>query len=125
MTTLSPAAQASAETLESLRRCIEQGQCFRLEAGAGAGKTYSLIESLKYLISLRANELAISGKQVACITYTNVAKDEIKARTDNNPVIFADTIHAFIWSILQNYQEQLRQLITTLGEKWQERIAES
>tara|TARA_R110002050_G_scaffold271140_1_gene414316 strand:- start:2150 stop:2470 length:321 start_codon:yes stop_codon:yes gene_type:complete len=92
MTTLSPAAQASAETLESLRGCIEQGQCFRLEAGAGAGKTYSLIESLKYLISLRTNEFVVSGKQVACITYTNVAKDEIKARTDNNPVIFADTI---------------------------------
>ncbi|HFG1856720.1 UvrD-helicase domain-containing protein [Vibrio cholerae] len=125
MTTLSPAAQASVETLESLRSCIEQGQCFRLEAGAGAGKTYSLIESLKYVISLRANEFAISGKQVACITYTNVAKDEIKARTDNNPVIFADTIHAFSWSILQNYQEQLRQLIPTLGAKWQERIAES
>ncbi|MCS6206806.1 UvrD-helicase domain-containing protein [Shewanella baltica] len=125
MTTLSPAAQASAETLESLRGCIEQGQCFRLEAGAGAGKTYSLIESLKYLISLRANEFVVSGKQVACITYTNVAKDEIKARTDNNPVIFADTIHAFSWSVLQNYQEQLRQLIPTLGAKWQERIAES
>jgi DNA helicase-2/ATP-dependent DNA helicase PcrA len=125
MIALSPAAQASVETLESLRGCIDQGQCFRLEAGAGAGKTYSLIESLKYLISLRANEFIVSGKQVACITYTNVAKDEIKARTDNNPVIFADTIHAFSWSVLQNYQEQLRQLIPTLGARWQERIAES
>ncbi|HIF5878486.1 TPA: UvrD-helicase domain-containing protein [Vibrio parahaemolyticus] len=125
MTALNPAAQASVETLESLRGCIDQGQCFRLEAGAGAGKTYSLIESLKHLISLRANEFVVSGKQVACITYTNVAKDEIKARTDNNPVIFADTIHAFSWSVLQNYQEQLRQLIPTLGAKWQERIAES
>lgn len=125
MITWNPAAQASAETLESLRGCIEQGQCFRLEAGAGAGKTYSLIESLKYLICLRANDFVVSGKQVACITYTNVAKDEIKARTDNNPVIFADTIHAFSWSVLQNYQEQLRQLIPTLGEKWQARIKES
>ncbi|WP_244370068.1 UvrD-helicase domain-containing protein [Pseudoalteromonas xiamenensis] len=96
-----------------------------MEAGAGAGKTYSLIESLKYLISLRANEFVVSGKQVACITYTNVAKEEIKARTDNNPLIFADTIHAFSWSVLQNYQEQLRQLIPTLGANWQERIEES
>ncbi|QTH73038.1 ATP-dependent helicase (plasmid) [Pseudoalteromonas xiamenensis] len=104
---------------------MDQRQCFKLEAGAGAGKTYSLIESLKYLISLRANEFVVSGKQVACITYTNVAKEEIKARTDNNPLIFADTIHAFSWSVLQNYQEQLRQLIPTLGANWQERIEES
>ncbi|EIW90057.1 hypothetical protein AGRI_02685 [Alishewanella agri BL06] len=125
MTPLNPAQRASAETLENVRRCIEQGQCFRLEAGAGAGKTYSLIESIKYLISVRANEFAAVGKQVACITYTNVAKDEIKTRTDNNPMIFADTIHAFSWSILQNYQEKLRELIPTLGGKWHERISES
>lgn len=125
MTPPNPAQIASAETLENVRHCIEQGQCFRLEAGAGAGKTYSLIESIKYLISVRANEFAVAGKQVACITYTNVAKDEIKTRTDNHSMIFADTIHAFSWSVLQNYQDKLRELIPTLGEKWQKRISES
>jgi ATP-dependent DNA helicase UvrD/PcrA len=122
MTQISPAEQASIEALERLRSCIDNNQCFRLEAGAGAGKTYSLIESIKYLIDKRANELLRNEQQIACITYTNVAKDEIKDRTDHHPVIFANTIHAFCWSILQRHQVKLRELIPYLGEKWEERI---
>jgi DNA helicase-2/ATP-dependent DNA helicase PcrA len=125
MTLLNPAAQASVEALEQLRNCISHSQCFRLEAGAGAGKTYSLIESLKYLIFERADEFSAKGQQIACITYTNVAKNEIRDRTDNNPVIYADTIHAFCWHILQHYQEKLRHYIPELSESWKQRIAES
>lgn len=125
MTKLNPAEQASVEALEQLRSCIDTSQCFRLEAGAGAGKTYSLIESIKYLISSRADELLGNRQQIACITYTNVAKDEIKDRTDHHPVIFAGTIHAFCWNILQHYQVKLREHLPELGEKWKKRIDES
>lgn len=125
MTNINPAEQASIEALEKLRSCIDKGQCFRLEAGAGAGKTYSLIESIRYLISNRAADLLGSQQQIACITYTNVAKDEIKDRTDHHPVIFADTIHAFCWSILQHYQIKLREHLPELGEKWKNRIDDS
>ena len=125
MTQLSPAEQASFHALEKLRSCIDNYQCFRLEAGAGAGKTYSLIESIKYLIDMRAVELLRNEQQIACITYTNVAKDEITERTDHHPVIFADTIHAFCWGILQSHQIKLRELIPRLGKKWEERIAET
>lgn len=125
MTNINPAERASIEALEQLRSCIDKGLCFRLEAGAGAGKTYSLIESIRYLISSRADELLGNRQQIACITYTNVAKDEIKVRTDHHPVIFADTIHAFCWSILQHYQVKLREHLPELGEKWKNRIDES
>jgi len=125
MKQLNPAEKASIEALEKIRSCIDNNLCFRLEAGAGAGKTYSLIESIKYLISCQADELLSNKQQVACITYTNVAKDEIKDRTDHHPVIFSDTIHAFCWNILQNYQFKLREHISELGEKWVKRIADS
>lgn len=125
MTKISPAEQASIEALEQLRSCINKHQCFRLEAGAGAGKTYSLIESIRYLIFNRAEEFLGNRQQIACITYTNVAKNEIKDRTDHHPVIFADTIHAFCWNILQHYQVKLREHLSELGEKWQQRINES
>jgi len=125
MTNTNPAEQASIEALEQLRSCIDKGLCFRLEAGAGAGKTYSLIESIRYLILNRAVELLGNRQQIACITYTNVAKDEIKDRTDHHPVIFADTIHAFCWNILQHYQVKLREHLPELGEKWRNRIDES
>jgi DNA helicase-2/ATP-dependent DNA helicase PcrA len=124
MSQLNPAEQASIEALEKLRQCIDSNKCFRLEAGAGAGKTYSLIESIKYLIDNRAEEFLRCEQKIACITYTNVAKDEIRNRTDHHPVIFADTIHAFCWSILQSYQVKLRELIPRLGDKWIERVDE-
>lgn len=125
MKKLSPAEIASVEALERLRLCIDKNKCFRLEAGAGAGKTYSLIESIKYLIDKKSKTLSRSEQKIACITYTNVAKDEIKDRTDHHPVIYADTIHSFCWSILQNYQVKLRELVTDLGEKWEERVKEA
>ncbi|MEE1912167.1 UvrD-helicase domain-containing protein [Aeromonas caviae] len=122
---LNPAEQASVEAIKQIRYCLDNNLCFRLEAGAGAGKTYSLIESIKYLISHQADLLLSKRQQIACITYTNVAKNEIKDRTDNHPVIFADTIHAFCWTILQHYQVKLREHIPELGEKWQQRISDS
>jgi DNA helicase-2/ATP-dependent DNA helicase PcrA len=125
MTQLSPAEQEAINALEKIKFCIDKNQCFRLEAGAGAGKTYSLIESIRYIIEKKANELLKNEQQIACITYTNVAKDEIKDRTDHHPVIFADTIHSFSWSILQSYQVKLRELIACLNEKWNERIDEA
>ena len=125
MTDVSPAEKASIEALESTRSCIDNNECFRLEAGAGAGKTFSLIESIKYLIAQRADELLRREQRIACITYTNVAKDEIKQRTDNHPVIIAETIHGFSWSLLSSHQDKLRELIPGLGDRWKDRIEDA
>ncbi len=46
----SPAEAASQRALESMYACLSEGRSFRLEAGAGAGKTYSLIKALRFLI---------------------------------------------------------------------------
>ena len=97
-----PAELASIKSLSQIQQCIDKKHSFRLEAGAGAGKTYSLIESLKYIIKNKSAELG--DKRIACITYTNIAKDEILNRTDNNPLIYADTIHAFCWELIQPFQ---------------------
>ncbi|QQV09976.1 UvrD-helicase domain-containing protein [Acinetobacter johnsonii] len=114
-----PAEQASLKSLNQIQECINNKNSFRLEAGAGAGKTYSLIESLKYIIKNKSAELA--DKRVACITYTNVAKDEILNRTDNHPLIYADTIHAFCWELIQPFQANLRNIIGNINKKWREK----
>lgn len=119
---MNPAELASKEALAKIQECIDGNQCFRLEAGAGAGKTYSLIESIKHIINDQGNTLLNNRQQIACITYTNIAKDQIRERTDNHPVIFADTIHAFCWGLLQHFQAKLREHLPGLSEKWQERI---
>lgn len=115
-----PAELASIKSLGQIQQCIDMRHSFRLEAGAGAGKTYSLVESLKYIIKNKYAELA--DKRVACITYTNVAKDEILNRTDNHPLIYADTIHAFCWELIQPFQAHLRNIIGDINKKWREKI---
>lgn len=121
-----PAEQASEETLKKIYTALDKGNSFRVEAGAGAGKTYSLIEALKYLIKLKSVSLQKEFQKIACITYTNTAVDEIKSRIDNHPSISVDTIHGFCWSILQGFQSQMRELILSLGdEKLNEKIEEA
>lgn len=120
----SPAEQASREALEQMNACLNEGKSFRLEAGAGAGKTYSLVKALQYLIERNKRTLPRRNQQIACITFTNVAKDEIQSRTDRSPLIYCDTNHAFCWQLIQGFQKQLRELVAAIPA-WQERIVEN
>lgn len=119
-----PAEIAAQKALEQIFESINNKKNFILEAGAGAGKTYSLVHTLRHLITIKGRELLRNNQRIACITYTNVAKDEIKSRTDNNPVILSETIHSFCWSLLSDFQSKLRSVLPKIG-KWPERITEN
>ncbi len=118
-----PAEEASERALADVRECIEHGQSFKLEAGAGAGKTYSLVKALQYLIEREGKLLPKRNQRIACITFTNVAKDEIESRTDRSPVIHCDTIHAFCWSFISGFQSRLRAALLEI-DKWVKRLEE-
>jgi DNA helicase-2/ATP-dependent DNA helicase PcrA len=120
----SPAEGASRKALEAMYASLQDGESFRLEAGAGAGKTYSLVKALRFLIDRDQCSLPKLSKQIACITFTNVAKEEIEARLDRSPLVFCDTNHAFCWALISGFQRQLRELIKELPA-WQERIQEA
>ncbi|MDY0931120.1 UvrD-helicase domain-containing protein [Chryseobacterium sp. CFBP8996] len=122
---ISPAEKASQECLELVYKAIDDNENFLVEAGAGAGKTYTLIKALKYLIKKYEVDYEKSHKRIACITFTNVAKDEIQSRTDNHPIIIADTIHAFAWDCIKGFQKELRNRIGGLSDKWQIRVDET
>ena len=96
------------EVLEQIKQLIDKKQSFLLEAGAGSGKTRTLIESLKFLIETKSKDLSDHNQYIACITYTNVAVDEINERIDNNPLVLALTIHEFLWHVIKNYQKELK-----------------
>jgi len=119
-----PAETASKRTLEKVFTAIENKTSFRLEAGAGAGKTYSLIEALHYLISKSYSYFISNDMKIACITYTNVAKNEINERTDNSPIVLAETIHAFSWSLIKHFQKKMLLHMPDLTDKWKTRIEE-
>lgn len=120
----SPALIAAQEAEDAIKACIVEGKSFLLEAGAGAGKTYSLVNALKGLIAERGSTLLRDGQQIACITFTNVASDTIKARIDKHPAVMCSTIHAFCWSLIKSFQPNMRELIPSLSA-WAEILAES
>jgi len=119
----SPALIAAREAEALVAQRLQDHRNFLLEAGAGAGKTYSLVEALKHLIDREGPKLRRNHQRIACITYTNAATAVINSRIDSNPVVFVDTIHAFCWSLVRKFQPTLRSLIAAMPE-WEEKLAE-
>jgi DNA helicase-2/ATP-dependent DNA helicase PcrA len=120
---LSPAQAASEEALVRMYACLDRHQSFLVEAGAGAGKTYTLVKALQYLLRRRIHVQPRLHQRIACITFTNVAKLEIQQEIDRNPTIFCDTIHAFCWLLISPFQKELRAQVaalSTLAEKIEE-----
>lgn len=112
---------------ETLEKCIlaTPRKSFFLFAGAGSGKTYSLVLLLKKIRDKIGQDLMLGGKNVAVITYTNAATDEIINRLDYSPVFHISTIHSFVWDVIKYYQNDIKQLycqylrddIRIIGEK--------
>lgn len=67
---------------------------FKVEAGAGAGKTHWLIQHVKRI--LKESKRLNVGK-VACISYTTVASEEIAKRLNYNEQVSCSTIHSFLY----------------------------
>lgn len=105
------AESAGEETLTAVFDALENQHNFKLEAGAGAGKTFSLIHALKHILERRDKYLRRKDQRIACLTYTKVARDEIIARTDESPFIFADTLHGFLWEMIRPFQKSLRTVL--------------
>ena len=81
---------------------------FFLYAGAGSGKTGSLVNAVRHSMSSRGRELALRGQQIAVITFTNAAADEISSRLGFDPLVRVSTIHSFAWDLIQEFQEDIR-----------------
>ncbi|WP_461711887.1 UvrD-helicase domain-containing protein [Streptomyces sp. DSM 41013] len=102
---------ARLDTLTAVIEELETRRSFLLEAGAGAGKTTTLVRALQHLLSHRRTELEASGRRIACITYTNVAKKKILERISADPLVTVGTIHEFLWSVIQAYPHELWQQV--------------
>ncbi|TQO08939.1 UNVERIFIED_ORG: DNA helicase-2/ATP-dependent DNA helicase PcrA [Citrobacter freundii] len=112
-----PALIAAEEAQRKIDDALDAGQSFRLEAGAGAGKTYSLVAALKRLIEEQGTTLVRHGQKVACITYTEVARNEIAQEIEEHPAILVNTIHGFSWAFLSPFQKTLRELLGEMEDK--------
>jgi DNA helicase-2/ATP-dependent DNA helicase PcrA len=81
---------------------------FFLFAGAGSGKTRALVTALNRFRRMNGNRMRLHGQQIAVITYTNAACDEIKRRLDFDPLLSVSTIHSFVWDLIQGFNGDIR-----------------
>lgn len=106
--------QLENEVLDALQ-CVENGENFVLEGGAGSGKTYSLISMINALIAKDENV------RIVCITYTNNAVAEITARVASKN-LWVSTIHEFMWMIIKQFQSEIKGILVELINDETEKI---
>lgn len=99
--------------IEQIREHIDNRHNFLLSGGAGSGKTYTLMQVLDVIHEKDP------AANIACITYTNVAADEIKARSPYH-TLRVSTIHDFLWDIIKSYQQNLKISLCELISEYSE-----
>ena len=115
----SPDTQADLD----VRACLDRSppRSFIMVAGAGSGKTTSLIKAITHLANTRGTELRRAGQQIACISYTEVAVGEISGDVGVSPLFRISTIHSFLWSLIRPFRSDIAAWVTN---RIDEKIAE-
>jgi len=81
---------------------------FFLFAGAGSGKTRSLVNVLTEFKKNYGSQYKLFNRKVAIITYTNAAADEIKHRLEYDSIFYVSTIHSFAWKLISPYNKDIK-----------------
>lgn len=101
----------ASEELKLIEQHIKASKSFVLNGGAGSGKTRSLVDVINLLYESDAK------CKMACITFTNVASDEITNRVAGKNInLRSSTIHDFLWDLIKSYQKNLKQILSKLIE---------
>jgi DNA helicase-2/ATP-dependent DNA helicase PcrA len=95
---------------DEVYKCLDlkSPKSFFLFAGAGSGKTRTLVNVLKKVKKNYSRELQLRRQKVAVITYTNNASDEIKYRLGNDSFFKVSTIHSYVWELIKYYNEDIK-----------------
>ena len=103
-----------------IEECLnpEAPKSFFLYAGAGSGKTYSLVKGLEAFEKNHGIKFRRTGRKIAVITYTNAACDEINERVKGDSLFHISTIHSFCWLLIKPFHDDIRSwLRATLPDK--------
>lgn len=93
--------------VQQIFELIDRKQNFLLSGGAGSGKTYSLVQVIRQIITENP------CSKIACMTYTNAAVKEIEERV-NHKNLNVTTIHDFLWDNIKHFQKELRSALVSL-----------
>ena len=84
---------------------------FFLFAGAGSGKTRTLVNVLSRFKREYGRNFKLRNKKVAIITYTNAAADEITHRLEYSSIFSISTIHSFCWELIKSFTFDIKNWI--------------
>lgn len=84
---------------------------FVMVAGAGSGKTTSLVKALAYIERDQGTALRRKGQKIACITFTEVAVNEIRSDVGTDTLYHVSTIHSFLWVNIKPFQNDIREWV--------------
>ncbi len=93
------------------RLAADGSRHFVMVAGAGSGKTTSLIKALAHIENSQGTDLRCKGQKIACITFTEVAVNEIRGDVGDDSLYHVSTIHSFLWDVIKPFQNDLREWI--------------
>lgn len=90
-----------------------------LFAGAGSGKTRTLVEVLRRLTGVvphdsggrLANRLRLYGRSIRVVTYTKNAVAVISGRLGSNDLVAVSTIHSFCWELIGGFDDDIREAL--------------
>lgn len=104
-----------------LRELLDQRplRCFRVVAGAGSGKTTTLVKALAHVATSHGKTLRSRSQKIACITYTDIAAEEIRSDVQHGANFHVSTIHNFLWTLVNPFQ---RDIGTWVAERIRERL---
>jgi len=88
---------------------LEKPKSFFLFAGAGSGKTGSLVKVLTKVVKEKQRWFKLNGRKIGVITFTNKASEEIVRRLDFNPLIEVSTIHSFVWNMINGFNLDIKE----------------
>lgn len=102
---------------------------FFMFAGAGSGKTRTLVEVLRRSTGIvphesggrLANRLRLYGRSIRVVTYTKNAVAVISGRLGSNDLVAVSTIHSFCWELIGGFDDDIREaLIADKGVQLEE-----
>lgn len=102
----------------------EPPRSYFLFAGAGSGKTRTLVEVLRRITGIVEHEkgelltqrLRMLGRSIRVVTYTKNAVAVIKGRLGNNDLVEVSTIHAFCWQLISGFNDDIRTALIAIKE---------
>lgn len=103
----------------------EEPPCnFFLFAGAGSGKTRTLVEVLRRMTGIVQHEkgtqlarrLRMYGRSIRVVTYTKNAVAVINRRLGDNDLVGVSTIHAFCWELIRGFNDDIRAALVALKQ---------